>query len=879
MRTLPAWVQPRTIRFWLTWLVVICIVPTIPIAGFLAVMSYERERTRIEGDISELARALMQAVDKDLKGAASGLQALATSPHLAAGDLAAFYDQAREAIQYQDGNNIVLTDLTGQQLINTIKPFGEPLPPHGNLDQLRRVVETGKPAISNLFMGMVTRRLLIAVEVPVFSRGQVVSVLSMGFFPDRLGEILRRQNTPPDWTTTIFDRAGVIVARPHASERFVGQKGPLPLIQRLADVAEGTMETETVEGVPVLMGFNRSAVSGWSVAVSLPRADLIATARKSLWIHLGASTVVLLLAAVLAAIVGLRISRSIQALSGPALALGTSGLVAIPPRRTNIQEVDEVGRALLQASELIQKRTSENQRLNAVVSEREKGERKFRALVEQAPDAMVIVGGDGRISLVNAQSERLFGYSRDELVGQRIDLLVPERVRAEHVAKQAAYMRDGRLRAMGAGLEIRAVRKDGTEVPVEIDLAPLHTEEGILVVSTVRDVTERRRQADQLENALLQAERANQAKSGFLASMSHELRTPLNAISGFAQLLTLPGETPGRGAQLHYAQNIRAASKQLLSIVDDVLDMARVDVGRIGLDFQSLDCLEIMTEVARTLEVLAKERGVVFTVDTSGNLPWIVADRRRLVQVLLNLGTNAIKYNVDSGWVLLKAVPLDGVVRFVVKDTGRGIPADRHDQVFEPFNRLGAELGSEEGTGLGLAISRRLVRAMKGKIGFESTVGQGSTFWVDMRSVDEPGRHTVAQPAALPMIANDSQPKVLYIEDKIFNIELMRSIIENWKNAQFMAAQTVEEGLRLARAVRPDVIMTDIHLPDGKGFNVLERLRADPLMAHIPIVALTADAMRNNIDNMRRAGFDFIVTKPFEIPELMEILRACLEAA
>jgi protein-histidine pros-kinase len=622
------------------------------------------------------------------------------------------------------------------------------------------------------------------------------------------------------------------------------------------------------------------------VAVSLPRADLIATAWQSLWIHLGAGAIVLLLAAVLATVVGMRISRSIQALSAPALALGTSGLVAVPPGRTNIQEVDEVGRALLQASELIQKRTSENQRLNAVVGEREKAERKFRLLVEQAPDAMVIVGGDGRISLVNAQSERLFGYSRDELVGQGIDLLVPERFRAEHVAKRAAYMRDGQLRAMGAGLEIRAARKDGTEVPVEIDLAPLHTEEGILVVSTVRDVTERRRQADQLEtarknaeNALLQAERANQAKSGFLASMSHELRTPLNAISGFAQLLTLPGRAPGRSARLHYAENILAASKQLLSIVDDVLDMARVEVGRIGLDFQSLDCLEVMTEISRTLEVLARERGVVFTVDTSGNLPWIVADRGRLVQVLLNLGTNAIKYNVDGGWVLFKAVPLEGVVRFVVKDTGRGIPADRQDQVFEPFNRLGAELGSEQGTGLGLAISRRLVRAMKGKIGFESTVGQGSTFWVDMRSIDEPGHHTVAEPAALPMIANDSQPKVLYIEDKIFNVELMRSIIENWKNAQFLSAQTVEEGLRLARAVKPDVVITDIHLPDGKGFNVLERLRADPQLAPIPIVALTADAMRNNIDNMRRAGFDFIVTKPFEIPELMEILRACLDAA
>jgi hypothetical protein len=246
--------------------------------------------------------------------------------------------------------------------------------------------------------------------------------------------------------------------------------------------------------------------------------------------------------------------------------------------------------------------------------------------------------------------------------------------------------------------------------------------------------------------------------------------------------------------------------------------MASFESGHVNVNCEVLDCLEVMAEVSRTLEVSAKKRGILFTVDTSANLPSIVADRGRLIQVLLNLGSNAIKYNVEGGWVLLTALPYDDVVRFIVRDSGKGIPAERQREIFEPFNRLGVELTQEEGSGIGLTISRRLVQAMDGKIGFESFVGQGSKFWVELPMANE----TAAKMARVPSLfatAADTRCKILYIEDKIPNVELMRAIIEDLNHTRFVDAQTIEEGLKIARSLRPDLVITDIHLPDGKGFD------------------------------------------------------------
>jgi two-component system sensor histidine kinase/response regulator len=739
----------RTIRFWLICLVIACILPVTFAAGFLIVNSYRQNTAEVGRSTTATTRALIQAVDAELHGVQSALQALATSPHLTSGDLAGFHRQARETLNVRVGVNVVLTDSAGQQVLNTLKPFGEALPRHGQPDQARRIFQTGKPAISDLFLGPVFTSWVIAVEVPVLSNGKVIYSLAMGVTPERLSDILGRQNIPPNWVAAIFDSTGTIVARTHAPEQYVGKKGAPEFIRRFAEVAEDSVETTTIEGIRIFSSFSRSPRSGWTVGMGIPIVDLTANARQSIAFNAGFAGILLVLACLLAAAFGTRISRSIRSLGPTALAIGSPGLRAIPV--TEIVEVDEVGKALVRASQLIEQR------------ERERAEREVET-------------------------------------------------RKMLVAKQAA-------------------------------------------------------------------EEASRAKSEFLASMSHELRTPLTALSGFAQLLNVSGDELSRERRIRYMENIMQASEHLENIINDVLDMARLEAGQLNLNCQTLDCLEIMTEASRTLELAASEKGILFTADTSANLPSIVADRTRLVQVLLNLGSNAIKYNIKNGWVQLSAVPIEGMVRFIVRDTGPGIPAERHDEVFQPFNRLGAELTEIEGTGIGLAICRRLAHAMNGRIGFESSEGRGSRFWVDLPVANEAAATTVHVLPTPSAVKPGSRHTVLYVEDKIRSIELMRGIMENAETIRFIDAQTVGDGLAIARSVKPDLVITDIHLPDGKGFDLLRSLRDDPSTAKIPIVALTADAMSANMASMKLAGFDHILTKPFRISELNEILRVWLDAA
>jgi signal transduction histidine kinase len=738
----------RTIRFWLTCLVIGCVLPATLGSAFLFTISYRQQQAILERNTIATARALMQAIDAELFGVQSALQVLAASQRLASGDLASFYRQASEALPNIAGNYIVITDSTGQQRLNTLKPFGASLPKVLLSAQARQVFEHGQPTISDFSVVADIGRSAITLEVPVRLDGKVVYSLAMGIFADRLAEILRRQSIPPEWIAAVLDSSGTIAARTHSPERFVGERGSPGFLLRSADRAEGVTEADTLEGIPVLSAFSRSPRSGWTIAIAIPKSTLSVDLWRSLGFNAAVTLAMLALSIWMARALSMRITRSIRSLHAPALALGTPELLSIP--QNEIVEVNDVGHALMKASLMIGERAIE----------REQGELATQQLI---------------------------------------------------IAKQIA-------------------------------------------------------------------DKTSRAKSEFLASMSHELRTPLHAISGFAQLLSQSGDTLAHEKRVRYRDNIMKSSAQLGKIIDDVLDMASFESGQVNLNCEVLDCLEVMTEVCRTLEVSAKERGLIFTVDTSGNLPSIVADRRRLIQVLLNLGSNAIKYNIDGGWVLLTALPYDNVVRFIVRDTGKGIAAERHHEIFEPFNRLGVELTKEEGAGIGLTISRRLVLAMDGKIGFESVAGQGSKFWVELPIAEESAAKTIRVPS-LFAAKTDLRCKILYIEDKIPNVELMRAIIEDLSTTNFVDAQTVEEGLKMARSLRPDLVITDIHLPDGKGFDVLRGLREDDRTAKIPVVALTADAMPTNMHNMELAGFDHILTKPLKIPELMKILNGVLKAA
>ena len=351
-----------TLRRQLVRLVAASVLPAAVCTLFLIVYAHDRQRALVENRTLDLARALAQTVDRELARYQAAMVVLATSPHLASGDLAAFHRQAQQATRELPGDIFVLSDASGQQLVNTQRSFGEPLPRRASLSQVRRIFETGKPAISDLFVGEAARRPLIAVDVPVRLDQRVAYALAVAVFPERLAEVLKHQKIAPDWVVSIFDSQGAIVARTRAAEQFVGRKGPPGLVQRMAQVAEGRVQTHTLEGIPVVAVFSRSAMSQWSVAIGIPRSSLA----RALWIPIGwiiAGAVLLFAVGILMAQrLGSRISRSIRGLIPPAVALGRGDPVVVPPLR--LREADDVGRALVGASE----RLHERERTLALVS-------------------------------------------------------------------------------------------------------------------------------------------------------------------------------------------------------------------------------------------------------------------------------------------------------------------------------------------------------------------------------------------------------------------------------------------------------------------------------------------------------------------------------
>ena len=368
-----------------------------------------------------------------------------------------------------------------------------------------------------------------------------------------------------------------------------------------------------------------------------------------------------------------------------------------------------------------------------------RSERRFRELLEAAPDAIIEVNQDGRIVLLNRVTEKLFGYSREELLGKPVEILIPDDLRGRHAEHRRNYWNSPATRPMGSGLLLQGKRADGSEFPVEISLSPVESEEGMRVTAVIRDVTTRRQAEDRLRsvqetytreleerNRLI--ERANRLKSEFLASMSHELRTPLHTIIGFSELLGEELEGPLNDKQKRFVRHIHKDSLHLLELINDVLDLSKIEAGKLELRREVFDVRAALDEVLASIRPHAEAKSQTLAIDLD-DLPALEADRTRFKQILLNLLSNAVKFTPEQGSIRVEARLHGETVQFSVIDTGVGIPKEEQESVFDKFYQVGQTTkGIREGTGLGLAITQRLVEEHGGKVWVVSQVGKGSRF-------------------------------------------------------------------------------------------------------------------------------------------------------
>jgi PAS domain S-box-containing protein len=360
------------------------------------------------------------------------------------------------------------------------------------------------------------------------------------------------------------------------------------------------------------------------------------------------------------------------------------------------------------------------------ITDRKKAEQKFRGLLESAPDAMVIVGRDGRIALVNSQLERLFGYPREQLLGQSVDMLVPQRYRTHHVRHRAGFFSQPRPRAMGAGLELHGQRRDGSEFPLEISLSPLETEEGLFVSAAIRDATERRRFEQTLQDA-------SRLKSEFLATMSHELRTPLNGIIGFSEFLIDEKAGALNARQKEFLTDVLASGRHLLRLINDVLDLSKIEAGKMELVPETFDLGAAIDEVCSVVSPIAQAKAICVHRHVSQEAAAVTLDRHRFMQILYNLLSNALKFTNAGGEVSLSLDREGGALRLQVRDTGIGIRATDLPVLFSEFQQLESGTGRRhDGTGLGLVLTKRLAELHGGSIRAESELGKGSLFTVTL---------------------------------------------------------------------------------------------------------------------------------------------------
>ena len=513
--------------------------------------------------------------------------------------------------------------------------------------------------------------------------------------------------------------------------------------------------------------------------------------------------------------------------------------------------------------------------LEAVRARVQQHEQQLQAMVDATLDAIISVNEAQRIVLFNPAASRLFGYTREEALGMPLETLLPQRSRHRHQREVSAFVGGALVaRTMGDWRGVTGRRKDGSEFQVDAAVSRSATAGAEIYTAVLRDATDRHKALAAMQAAQT-AENASKAKSEFLSRVSHELREPLNAVIGYAELMLI--DTTDILAKRHHQQvlHIRRSGAHLLTLIDDLLDLARIEHGNTSLERAAVNLVEAVRTALDLLAPRAAELDLRLVFEPTSDPAWVLGDARGVAQVLLNVISNAVKYNRPGGSVQIGCSPSGAELELVVRDSGQGISKENLGQLFEPFNRLGAQHGSRRGTGLGLVICRDLLHQMEGRLTMESVQGEGSTVRIHLKACAPPTADRTLQ-TTLP---ESSMPhrrgggRLLYIEDDEVNIVLFQELVARQTDWQLTVARTGQEGVDLARHLRPDVVAVDMNLPDLHGLEVIRQIRLHEESLHTLIVALSADAMNSQIQRARSAGADEYWTKPLNLAHAIRWLN------
>jgi two-component system, sensor histidine kinase len=839
-----------TIRRHLFVLVLSILIPALATTALTGYFAYRVERSRAERNLLNMANAVAGGVDGELSRARSVLDALAASPSLEQGDLAAFWKQAKDGVD--DDVWVALFSANGQQLVNTLVPFGTTLPDGPPPENVRRVLETGQPVISDLFTGRVAGRQVISVDVPVRRDGRIIYTLGMVIPPATLGRVLSGAGIPRHWAAAVLDRSRHVVARSEDGDRYLGSPSTPDLDRVMSRADSGLAYVPTLSGALVLAAYSRSPTYGWYFAVGVPRSELMAPVKQMTAFVLAAALALLGGGGVLSVAVGRRITRPLEALAKPAMALGRGEVPQIEP--SGVAEADQVAQALVAAGKI---------RANMAA--------RFREVVMSAPVPIMLHAEDGRVLALSRTWCEATGYGLGDIptVSRWAELAYGSGGKEPLVKIAQLYGAGG---AVDLG-EHRVRTADGGERVWAFRAAPVGRDrKGVrLAVSIAADLTERIRAEEAMVAAKIEAEMANVAKSKFLAAASHDLRQPLQALMLLNEVLKvqLQGEAPTK-----LVETMGASLTAMQNLLDGLLDISRLDAGVIVPAPEPVAIGQLVQRLGDEYAIRAAEKGLRLRVVRCDR--WGTTDPGLIERVLRNLLENAIRYT-KQGSILFGCRTRGDTLQVHVVDTGVGIAADQHEAIFHEFYQVGnPERDRNQGLGLGLSIVRRLVQLLGHGLALSSAPGKGSRFVISLPRAAAP-RPVVGQKRP-PEGDPPRQGVIMVIDDEAAVRHGLGAMLEQW-GYRVLLAGDADEAVGLVSACRrcPDAVIADYRLREGlNGIGAIQQVHA-ACGRFIPAVIITGDTDPQRINEAMRSGLR-IVHKPVSAPRLREIVEVAMAA-